>query len=480
MIKYIKPVIVYTLAALVLQGCGAMQATTEEKLPAVPQTFGSGSDSATAADIAWRTFFADANLVRLIDVAVHNNPDIKTALQRVVVARANVKMSHGAFLPNVDAVLSAGADKYGDYTMNGVGNYDTNLSPNIDKDQHIPTSPTTDLFLGLRSAWEIDIWGKLKSKKKAAYARYLASEKGRQWVTTQLVAEVARLYYELMAQDDNMAIIQRNIQLQEKAFDIVQTQKEGGRATELAVQQFNAQLLHTKGFAYEKKQSITVIENALNVLLGRYPQPITRSNSIVNQPLPQQLQAGIPSGMLRRRADIQQAELELMATRANTDAARKAFMPSVTITPYLAVNAFSPSLLFSAGSLVYGALGGLTAPVFNKYQLKANFAIANAEQATALYGYQKTILQGFGEVVTNLQAIENYKNFYQVKEDEARVLQNAVTTANDLYLNGAANYLEVITAQKGVLDAELEVITGKKALFAAAVDLYRSLGGGWQ
>jgi len=480
MIKYIKPVIAYTLAALMLQACGTMQATTEEKLPAVPQTFGGVSDSTSVADIAWRGFFADTNLVRLIDVAVHNNPDVKLALQRVVVARANIKMSQGAFLPGVDAIISAGADKYGDYTMNGVGNYDTNLSPNIDKDQHIPTNPTTDLFLGLRSAWEIDIWGKLKSKKKAAYARYLASEKGRQWVTTQLVAEVARLYYELMAQDDNMAIIQRNIQLQEKAFYIVQAQKEGGRATELAVQQFSAQLLHTKGFLYEIKQSITAVENALNVILGRYPQPITRSNSIQLQPLPQQLQAGIPSGMLLRRADILQAELELAATKANTEAARKAFLPSLNITPYLAINAFSPSLLFSAGSLVYGALGGLTAPVFNKYQLKSSLAIANAEQATALYGYQKTILQGFSEVVTNLQAMENYKNFYQLKEGEARVLQSAVITANDLYLNGAANYLEVITAQKGVLDAELEVITGKKALFVASVDLYRSLGGGWR
>jgi len=480
MTKYIKPLIVYTLAGSLLSGCGAMQAATEEKLPVLPQTFGSSSDSATVADIAWRTFFTDTNLVRLIDAAVENNPDVKTALQRVVMARADIRASKGALLPNIDAILSAGADKYGDYTMNGVGNYDTNLSPNIDKDQHIPTSPTTDVFLGLRSAWEVDIWGKLKSKKKAAYARYLASEKGRQWVTTQLVAEVATLYFALVAQDDNLSVIQSNIQLQEKAFDIVQTQKEGGRATELAVQQFKAQLLHTKGLAYEIKQSITVLENGLNVLLGRYPQPIARSISIVRQPLPLQLQAGIPSGMLRRRADIQQAELQLMATKANTEAARKAFLPSLNITPYLAVNAFNPSLLFSAGSLVYGALGGLTAPVFNKYQLKTNFAIANAEQASALYNYQKTILQGFSEVVTNLQALENYKNFYEIKEDEARVLQNAATTANELYLNGAATYLEVITAQKGVLDAELEVITGKKALFAASVDLYRSLGGGWQ
>ncbi len=480
MTKYIKPLIVYTLVALLLVGCGTMQPATEEKLPTMPQTFGSSTDSATIADIGWRTFFADTNLVRLIDVAVQNNPDVKTALQRVVIAKANSKISNGALLPNVDAILSAGADKYGDYTMNGVGNYDTNLSPNIDKDQHIPTNPTTDVFLGLRSAWEIDVWGKLKSKKKAAYARYLASEKGRQWVTTQLVAEVANLYFALVAQDDNLAVIQRNILLQEKAFDIVQTQKEGGRATELAVQQFNAQLLHTKGLAYEIKQTITVLENGLNVLLARYPQPIARSISIVHQPLPLQLQAGIPSGMLRRRADIQQAELELLGTKANAEAARKAFLPSITITPYLAVNAFNPSLLFSAGSLVYGALGSLTAPVFNKYQLKTNFAIANAEQATALYGYQKTILQGVSEVVTNLQALENYKNFYRLKEDEARVLQNAATIANELYLNGAANYLEVITAQKGVLDAELEVNTGKKALFAASVDLYRSLGGGWQ
>lgn len=481
MIKIIKSTIYLCgLAAIILQGCTTVRLPEEEKLPAAPQTFNGQADTTTIADIKWRVFFTDATLVKLIDTAVQNNLDVKVALQRVLTAKAGVRISEGAFLPSVDAVLSAGADKYGDYTMNGVGNYDTNLSQNIDKDQHIPTSPTTDMFLGLRSSWEIDVWAKLKNRKKAAYARYLASQKGRQWVTTQLVAEVARLYYDLVAQDDNLEIVRRNIQLQEKALDIVKAQKEGGRATELAVQQFNAQLLHTRGFEYEIRQNIASIENALNVLLGRYPQPVTRSASITKLALPQQVQAGIPSGMLTRRADIQAAELELIAARASTQAARKAFLPSFTITPYLALNAFNPSLMFSPGSVVYGALGGLTAPLLNKYQLKAGFAVASAEQATAAYNYQKNILQGFNEVVTNLQALDNYKKFYQLKQDEASVLFNAVTTANELYLNGAASYLEVITAQKGVLDAELEVIIGKKALFVASIDLYRSLGGGWE
>jgi len=477
--KIFRPFFLYSYVVIMLAACSVPKAIVLQNTQAVPAAFNNSTDTNSVAAIAWKQYFADTALVRLVDVALHNNPDRQIALQRVVMARANVRYTRGAMLPQVNAVVSGGVEKFGDYTMNGVGNYDTDLSPNISKDQHIP-NPYTDVFLGLRSNWEIDIWGKLKNKNRAAYAQYLASEKGQQWVTTQLVAEVVRLYYELQAQDDNMEIIQRNIQLQERAYEIVQAQKEGGRANELAVQQFKAQLLHTKGVAFEIKQNITLLETELNTLLGRFPQPVTRSKSIIQQQLPQQLQAGIPSGMLRRRADVQQAEFELLGSQANAEAARKAFLPSFNITPYAGFNAFNPALLFSGGSIVYGLLGGLTAPLFNQHQLKADATIANAQQQTALYDYQKSVLQAYGEVVVNLQAIDNYKQFYKLKEDEAKALGNAVTNANDLYATGTASYLEVITAQRGVLDAQLEEINAKKLLLLASVDLYRSLGGGWE
>jgi NodT family efflux transporter outer membrane factor (OMF) lipoprotein len=442
--------------------------TTEQSRQALPATFMGNSDTVTAADLPFRQFFTDSNLVRLIDIAIHNNPDMNIALQRVLAARANIRYAQAALAPQLNIAASGGVDRYGDHTMNGVGN----------KGQPIPT-PTTDVFLGLRSSWEIDVWGKLKQRKKAAFAHYLATEKGRQWVTTQLVANVADLYYELQAQDDNLTIVRRNIELQEKAYEMVQAQKEGGRATELAVQQFKGQLLHTKSFEFEIKQNIIRGETQLNALLGRFPQPVTRSASILAQAVAPQLQAGVPSGLLTRRSDIQQAEWELRASKANVEAARKAFFPSLTIGAYTGIDAFTLQLLFKPGSLVYGLLGGLTAPIFNRGQLKADFGVANAQQTEALYQYQKNILQAVSEVYTNVQAINNYSHFYELKENEAKALASAVTNANDLYATGAANYLEVITVQKGLLDAELEEINSKKTLLSATVDLYRSLGGGW-
>lgn len=505
-------IIVLALGATIFfGGCAPVKPVTDKKITELPDTYtetfsgekdsasgpgssasGSGSsaygsgasasgmkDSAGPALLTRREFFTDANLLSLIDSAIRNNPDLRQVLQKVTIAKAKVRLSRGAFLPSLDAGLTGAVDKYGKYTMNGVGNFDTNLSPNIDKDQQVP-DPATDLFLGLRSSWEIDVWGKLKDKKKAAYARYLASEQGKQWAVTQLVSEVASLYYELLAQDNNMEVIRRNIQLQERAVEIVEAQKEGGRATELAVKQFKAQLLNTQSFGYEVRQAIVAIENNLNLLLGRYPQPVKRSASIIDQTLPQPVQTGIPSGLLTRRADIRQAELELLAGKANVAATRKAFLPSFMLTAYGGVNAFNPALLFSPGSLVYGFAGGLTAPVFNRYQLKVDFAIAGAEQLSAFYAYQKNILQGYTEVVTDLQAIDNHSKRFALKQEESQVLFGAVNTAKDLYLNGAATYLEVISAQKGVLDAELDMISGKKQLFISVIDLYRSLGGGWE
>ncbi|HVX52685.1 MAG TPA: TolC family protein, partial [Chitinophagaceae bacterium] len=220
-------------AGIMLAACSVPSMPVTENNLKMPGVFNDSAGTAEITPVTWKRFFTDTNLTSLIDVALHNNLDLNVAWQRVVTARAVLNAKQASLLPSVNATLSAGLDKYGDYTMNGVGNYDTNLSPNIDKDQHIPT-PTTDLFLGLRTTWEADVWGKLKAAKKAAFAHYLATQKGRQWLTTQLVAAVAGLYYDLLAYDNNMRIIQRNIQLQENALNVVKIQKEGGRATELA------------------------------------------------------------------------------------------------------------------------------------------------------------------------------------------------------------------------------------------------------
>ena len=362
--------------------------------------------------------------------------------------------------------------------MNGLGNYDMNLSPNINKDQRIPLN-MPDMYLGFRSSWEADIWGKLSDKKRAAYARYLSSEKGRQWVTTQLVAHVASLYYELLALDKEEEIILNNIELQENALQVVIAQKAGGRATELAVQQFNAQLLGTKSFLHVIRQSIVETENALNALSGKFNQQIKRHKKIVELELPSIINTGVPTQLLINRPDIQESELLLNAAGAELEASRKAFLPSLNITAHTALNTFNPQFLVSPKSLTYGLLGGLITPVLSKNMLKGNYELANAAQSEAFYQYQKNILNAYQEVQTQLKGIEHYKQIYLLKTEETKSLQAAVSTSKELYRTGYASYLEVITAQRGVLDAELESIKSKRTVFVRLIDLYKALGGGW-
>ncbi|MCW3078677.1 TolC family protein [Segetibacter sp.] len=464
------------IASATITSCSTIKQAGLPNGVQIPKEFTPTTDTA-ANPFAIKDFFADATLQRLIDTALASNYDLKVAVQRIEIARANTRIAEAARLPVVNAVIGAAVDRYGQYTMNGVGNFDTNKSPNINKKQRIPT-PTPDYFLGFRSTWEVDIWGKLKDRRRAAYTRYLASEKGRQWLATQIVSEVAGRYYELLALDNQLRIIARNIDLQKRGLEIVEAQMAGGRATALAVRQFKAQVLNTQGAEIDIRQSVQRTENELNNLLGRFPAPVARDTSIIAKVVPQQIGAGIPSEVLLRRPDVQQAELELIAAKADIDAARKAFLPSLNFNPYVGLNAFKAPLLLSTGSIAAGLASSLAAPVINRRGIMNGVNIANAEQATAFYNYQKNIVQGYQEVLTQLQSIENLKKAYHLKVEEVETLTEGVATANDLYLAGYASYLEVIVAQGSVLQAEMQQTNIKREIFTSIINLYRALGGG--
>ncbi|QJD95756.1 TolC family protein [Mucilaginibacter robiniae] len=464
---------------LFLAACSNLKTVTVAPPENMPATYQNSPDTANIAALPISSFFTDAYLVRLIDTALKANPDIRMALQRIEIANANLKYTGLQLLPSVNLNANAGLEKYGDYTMNGVGNYDTNLSPNINGKQHIPNH-TPDYFLGFRSSWEVDLWGKLRSRKKAAFNRFLASQSGYKMVTTALTAQIATNYYQLLSLDNELSIIRKNIALQSNALEIVKIQKLGGRATELAVQQFLAQLKRTQGLEYQTLQQITETENQLNFLTGKFIQPIYRDTSISTLKVPAVLKAGVPSQLLLNRPDIREAEFELKALNADIKAVHAAFFPALTLSPYIGYNAFNTSLLFNSGSLAYGVLGGLTTPIFNRRLLKADYARTIAQGNEALFNYQKTVLSSFQEVMNSLNSIQNYSQMYNQKQQEVQALNNAVAVANDLYLVGRANYLEVITAQRNVLDAELELANTKKNIFIGAVNLYRSVGGGWK
>jgi outer membrane protein TolC len=227
------------------------------------------------------------------------------------------------------------------------------------------------------------------------------------------------------------------------------------------------------------QQRITATQNLLGAISGKYDFTIKRGKPITDIAIPEDIAIGIPAQLLVNRPDIREAELLLEAAGAELEASRKAFLPSLNISAYTALNSFKSSVLFSPESLTYGLLGGLVTPILSKNMLKGNYQLASAAQQQAFETYRKHIIYAYHEVQTELSGIEQYKKVYQLKAQETKGLQAAVAASNDLYLGGLATYLEVITAQRGVLEAELEQINSKKTVFLYLIDLYRSLGGGW-
>jgi outer membrane protein, multidrug efflux system len=432
------------------------------------------------AVVSWRTYFTDTCLNNYINEALTNNLDLKSAQQRILMAAAHARMARQTMLPTLQAATAVGQQRFGEYTMDGVGNFDTNFSENVSTDRRIPEH-LPDYYLGFQSSWEVDVWGKLKNRKRAATARLMASEKARHLAMTLVVSQVAARYYRLLALDDKLKIIRENIQLQQVAVELIINQKEAGRATELAVKQFTAQLLNTQSLERLILQEIIKEENELNLLLGRYPQPIVRTPSLFEQRLPDALSKTWSSQILIHRPDVQAAEWQLAAARADVQAARAAYLPSLTFQSGIGVQAFTTNVLFDVPtSLTYQMLGNLTAPLFNRYAIKGEYRRAGAAQFEAFYDYQQTVIRAYQEVLTQRQRIDNLGTAYQFKSKEVEALLEGVATANDLFVTGFASYLEVITAQKSVLAAELDAIDMREQQFNATIDLYRVLGGGWQ
>lgn len=449
----------------------------ESTLKPVPSSYPSAKkDTTNVADVNWKNFFSDPMLVSLIDTALKNNPDLLMTLQRIEAARSEVIFSKGLLLPTVDGFAAGGQEKTGEYSVNWAGNEGGTYASG---DPLLPTYQ--DYYAGFLSSWEIDIWGKLRNKKKAAILRYLASMEGRNWVITGLVAEVAKVYYELLAWDNQLEIIKETIKLQEDALNIVKAQKSAGAANELAVKQFEAQLLNSKGLEKEILQRITETENLLNFLLGRFPQPVERQPVLFDDSIPSAIQAGIPSYILQYRPDIRQAEYELLASKADVKSARAAFLPSLDITASAGFNAFNPTYLFlTPQSIAYNAFGSLTAPLINRSAIKAEFKRANAGQLEALYNYQKSILNGYVEVANELSNINNLEQRYELKTQEVNVLTQSIETSSDLFKTGRATYLEVLLTQQNALQAKLELTDTRMEQYHAIVNIYRALGGGWK
>jgi outer membrane protein TolC len=288
-------------------------------------------------------------------------------------------------------------------------------------------------------------------------------------------------FYTLLALDDQLKIVIETIKLQEEALLIMQIQKEAAVANELAVKQFEAQLLNSKGLELQVIQDIVETESRINFLVGRFPQPVVRTRSEFTGNLPYHVNAGLPSELLQKRPDIRQAELDLIASKADVKSARAAFYPSFTITGGIGYQAFRTAFLFTTPqSMAYALVGGLTAPLINRNAIQREFKQATAAQHQAMYAYQKTILQAFMEVHNEMARIENLGQILEFKSQEAQVLNTAIETSSVLFRTGRANYMEVLMAQRNALKSKLELVDTKKQQYEAVINIYKALGGGWK
>jgi len=473
LLKYIIHIFIATV--LIFYSCKTPQTATQKSLLPIPAVFDNNTDTISAATINWKQYFTDKNLVSLIDTALNNNWDVQIAIQRIQQAQSNVLLSKGALKPLGNTIVAPGIRRFGEYTMDGAGNKTTEIYNGKIVPDHLP-----DFLIGLQTTWEVDIWGKLKNKKKAAINRFLASAEGRNIVVTNLIAEIATAYYELTGLDKSLKIIDETIALQDSALALIKLQKEALAATELGVKQFEAQLLNLRSLRLAIIQQIAVTENNINFLAGRYPQKIERDTVFVTHPFAFQLKTGLPSALLQNRADIRQAEFELMASKADVHSAKAAFYPSLNITAGLGLQAFKPNLLLNATSIAYNAFGNLAAPIINRSTIKAEFNFANAVQVEALYNYQKTIVNGYVEVCNEMLQIKNLQQIFDLKTQEVNALAEAIRASSLLFRANRANYIDVLLAHQNVLQAKLDLVETQKNQLLSAVNMYKALGGGWR
>jgi len=467
---------------LTVAGCKAPapEAAPTTSTP-VPESFGQTAQTQDANNntsaLQWKDYFKDQNLVDLIDVALKNNQELNITLQEIEIAKNDIRVKKGLLLPTVGVRAGAGIEKVGRYTSQGAGDATTEIKPGVET-----PDPLGDFTIAAYANWEVDIWKKLRNSKKAALNRYLATVEGKNFVITNLIAEVADSYYELLALDNQLDIINQTIKLQSNALEIVKIQKQAARATELGVKKFEAEVLTSKSMEFDIRQQIKEAENKINFLLGRYPQEIKRTSSTnFLSLLPAAVSSGIPSQLLANRPDVKQAELELVAAKLDVKVARAEFYPSLDISAAFGVQAFKPAYLFTfPESILYSIAGDLAAPLINRNAIKAEFASANARQLQALYNYDRTVLNAYLEVSNQLSKIENLQKGYDLKSQQVDALNTSIDVSNDLFKSARVDYFEVLMTQRDALEAKLELVDTKKEQLNAAVHVYRDLGGGWK
>ncbi|MFV8837133.1 efflux transporter outer membrane subunit [Salinimicrobium soli] len=419
-------------------------------------------DSLSMAEISWREMFTDRFLTEHIETALDNNIDIRVALQQIEASQAYLRQAKAAYLPSLTGNVSAAHFEL-------PANSGTNF----------PVSSVQQFEISADLAWEADIWGKIRSSEKAQQARYLQSVAAHKAVKTELIANVASLYYQLLALDEQRQITLRTIINRQSSLETIKALKQAGNVTEVGVKQTEAQLYRAQAVMIDLKNEIRLLENAFSILLGEAPHAINRTE-LKAQNINAPLKTGVPLQLLRNRPDVLAAEYNLINAFQLTNVARSKFYPSLRVNASAGFQSLELKNLLDPDAFLASIIGSLSQPILNRRQIKTEYEVSQAEQEIAFLQFRKAILTASREVSDALYNYEAAVEKMQVKTNEFEAYDLATSYSEELLNNGFANYLEVLTARENALNAQLELVWIRYNELNAMVNLYEALGGGWQ
>lgn len=411
------------------------------------------SDTVNMANLPWEKLFTDPQLQQLIRLGLERNTDLQTAILRVKEAQASLMTSRLSYLPSLSLAPQGGVSSF-------------------DKKQGNWT-----WTLPVAGSWDIDLFGKILNSKRAAQAALLQSEAGRQAVQTQVVAAIANSYYMLLMLDKQLEITQTTAVLWAENVETMKAMKEAAMVNEAGVVQSEANYYAVVASVSDLKDQIRQTENALSLLLREAPHRIERGK-LKDQVLPGVLNAGVPVQLLANRPDVKMAEMALAGTYYNTNEARAAFYPSISISGTYGWTNQAGSMIINPGKVIASAIGSLTQPLFYRGANIAQLKIAKAQQEEAMLSFEQAILNAGADVSDALSLYESAKQKLIQRTQQINSLEKSVEYTRELLSLGSSTYLEVLTAQQSLLNARLSEIADQFQQMQAVVALYHALGGG--
>jgi multidrug efflux system outer membrane protein len=456
-----KSYIIPVLLALTLASCNVSR---QYERPAVNTStdlyrdYGHPADSASIASMPLEKLFTDSILQRLIREGLNQNIDIQIAYQRIVAAQANFQQNRVAFLPDLNGNASIKQSKLAYPQGFGI------------------ISSSTQYDVGLTASWEVDIWGKLRSAKRAALANLLQTKEARSAIQAQLIASIAGNYFNLLALDQQLLVLEQTVINRKTDVRTMKALKAANIVNGAAEVQSEASQYAAEVTIPKIQKQIRETENALCNLLAK-PSAAVKRASLNEQQLPVNLKAGLPVQLLQRRPDVKQAEFAFMAAFENTNVARRLFYPPLTLTASGGFTSFSLKDWITPDGLFGNIAAGIAQPIFNKGANKARLVTAKAAQQEAALNFQKTLLNAGAEVSNALFAYQTATRQQEIRIKQLASLEKSVDfTKKLLRYSSATNYTDVLTSEQNLLAAQLEDIDDKLQQWQAVIALYRALG----